>query len=324
MSDTAALAPPLSLARMSPRHGFLAAIGIVVLASVVAIAFGDSSSRVSSGAPVGGCPVFPANNHWNVRVDRLPVARNSDRLVRKMGANERLFADFTIPYTVVSKSQPRKQVRFRYHDHSDRGPYPIPNDVPIEPGIDEHALIVERGSCRLYELYDLRRRGGQWRAGSGAIFDLRSNRLRPRGWTSADAAGLAILPGLARYGEVEKGAINHAIRFTAAETAARFVYPARHFQDRDPDRSLPPMGLRMRLKPGVDISGFQAQSRVILQALKRYGMLLADEGEEWFISGAPSPGWNFTDLRTLDAIKGSDFEVVDTSSLPKPGLGNGR
>jgi hypothetical protein len=295
--------------------------GLAVLGGLIAaaIALADDVPRVANG-----CAVFPPSSHWNQRVDRLPVAGNSGRLVRRMEPGDELFADFTIPYTVVSRDQPRSRVRFRYHDHSDRGPYPIPAKVPIEGGVDRHALIVERGSCRLYELYDLRRVRGRWRAGSGAIWSMRTNRMRPRGWTSADAAGLAILPGLVRYGEVAAGRINHAIRFTTRRTGARFVYPARHFQDRDHAPGLPPMGLRMRLKASVEISSFPPQARVILRALKEYGMILADEGLPWFISGAPSPGWRFRELRSLAAIKGSDFEVVDTGRLPKPGLRNAR
>jgi hypothetical protein len=282
------------------------------------IAVAGIASGAATAPVVDRCRVFPHDNHWNQRVDRLPVTSGSDRLVRRMGRAQRLFADFTIPYTVVTREQAKKRVRFYYPRESDRDPYPIPDDVPIEGGVDRHAVILDRDRCRLYELYDLHRRGRQWQAGSGAIWNLRSNRLRPRTWTSADAAGLPILPGLVRYREVAAGAIHHAIRFTAAETRGAFVYPARHYQDNDRDRDLPPMGLRMRLKASVDITGFPSQAQVVLRALKKYGMLLADEGEAWFISGSPSRGWVHRDLGTLDAIKGSDFEVVDTRSLPRP------
>jgi hypothetical protein len=304
---------------MSSRHGFLGGVALLLLVALAGIASGDPVSRVD-----GGCRLFPRTSHWNQRVDLLPAAPGSNRLVRKMGADRPLFADFSIPYTVVAASQPRKRVRFLYRSESDPGPYPIPRDVPIEGGVDRHALIVDRDRCRLYELYWLRRSRGRWHAGSGAIWSLRSNRMRPRGWTSADAAGLPILPGLVRYDEVAEGAIHHAIRFTADDTGARFVYPARHYQDDDPDRHLPPLGLRMRLRARVDVSQFPPQAQVILRALKEYGMILADEGEPWFISGAPSPNWDFQDLATLMGIKGSDFEVVDTSRLPKPGLRNQR
>jgi hypothetical protein len=295
---------------MSSRHGFLGGIALLVLATVASIASGEPAARV------GGCQLFPPSNAWNQRVDNLPAARRSDRMVSRMEPAQSLFADFSIPYTVVGKSQAPKAVRFRYRDESDKGPYPIPDDVPIEDGVDRHALIVDSDRCRLFELYDLRRDGGRWRAGSGAIWNLRSNQLRPRGWTSADAAGLPILPGLVRYDEVADGAIDHAIRFTADETAGRYIYPARH--DQGGGRNLPPMGLRMRLKATVDLSGFPPQAQVILTALKRYGMILADEGKAWFISGAPSDGWIDEQLESLGAIKGSDFEVVDTSALARP------
>jgi hypothetical protein len=211
-------------------------------------------------------------------------------------------------------------VRFDYADESDKGPYPIPRGVPIEgqPKTgegDRHALIVDRDSCRLYELYALRREGGGWAAGSGAIFDLRTNRLRPAGWTSADAAGLPILAGLARYDEVARGTIAHALRFTAESTRRAYVYPARHYASDKTDSALPPMGLRVRLKAGFDASGFPRQSRVVLQALKRYGMILADNGSPWFISGAPNAKWSNVDLHSLGRVRGSDFEVVDTTAL---------
>ena len=271
-------------------------------------------------------PVFPPTNHWNLPVDKLPVAQSSNRLVRAMGPDENLFADFSIPFTTVSKKQPKVRVSFQYKDESDKGPYPIPNNVPIEKGSDRHVVIVDRDRCRLYELYDAEEvvPGKRWRAGSGAIWNMRSNRMRPAGWTSADAAGLPIFPGLARYEEVKRGVIDHAIRFTADETRASYIYPARHFQGHDRDPDLPPMGMRMRLKANVDISGFPPQARVILQALKKYGMIQADEGKAWFISGAPSPGWSEKQLQTLGRIKGSDFEEVDTRSLPRVGLGGGK
>ena len=209
----------------------------------------------------------------------------------------------------------RSRVRFDYAGESDRGPYPIPRSVAIESGGDRHALIVDRDACRLYELFALRRAGGGWAAGSGAIWDLRSNRLRPAGWTSADAAGLPILPGLARYDEVRAGAILHALRFTAARTRRAYVYPARHYASGSTDPALPPMGLRVRLKAGFDTSGFPRQARVVLEALKRYGMILADNGSPWFVSGAPDARWSNEQLHTLGRVTGADFEVVDTRTL---------
>jgi hypothetical protein len=211
------------------------------------------------------------------------------------------------------------RVKFEYAEESDRGPYPIPANVRIEGGRastgDRHAIVVDRSTCRLYELYALH---PGWRAGSGAIWSLRSNRLRPAGWTSADAAGLPILPGLARYDEVARGAIRHALRFTVQRTRRAYVYPARHFASDLTEPTLPPMGLRVRLKASFDVSGFPRQARVVLVALKRYGMIVADNGSSWFVSGAPDPRWSNDQLHTLGGVKGSDFEVVDTRSLRNP------
>jgi hypothetical protein len=272
---------------------------------------------------LGGCPVFPAGNVWNRRVDRLPLARDSDRLIASIGAGAPLHPDFSsirggdygIPYTVVSKRTPRSRVTFDYADESDRVAYPIPAGVRIEGGGDRHALLVDRDACRLYELYGLTRRGLRWHAGSGAVYDLRSNRLRPDGWTSADAAGLPILPGLVRADEVATGAIRHALRFTAPRTRAGHVYPARHDASSSDDPALPPMGLRLRLKASLDISAYPPQARVVLQALKTYGMLLADNGSPWYVSGAPSAAWDDDALHALQRLSGKDFEVVDTSRL---------
>jgi hypothetical protein len=278
------------------------------------------------------CPIFPPDNPWNQRVDTLPVAADSAELIRSIGLDAALHADFGsglydggpigIPFDVVTKATPRHRVRFEYADESDRGPYPIPRTVHVEGGPrstgDRHALLLDRDSCRLYELYDLHGSGGRWTAGSGAIWNLRSDALRPAGWTSADAAGLPIFPGLARWDEVARGVIDHALRFTAPRTRRAYVYPARHDASSSDDPTLPPMGLRVRLKSSVDISGFPRQARIVLQALKTYGMILADNGSPWYVSGAPSPGWSNDDLHTLARITGADFEVVDTSSLPQP------
>jgi hypothetical protein len=237
--------------------------------------------------------------------------------VRSIGADLPLHADFGsgrwdgvplgIPITVVPERAPKVRVRFDYADESDPGPYPIPRNVRIEGGGDRHAIIVERGRCRLYELYDLR--PGP-KAGSGAIWSLRSNRLRPAGWTSADAAGLPILPGLARYDEVRTGAIRHALRFTVPRSRRAYVFPARHYASELTDPSLPPMGLRLRLRASFDVRPFPPQARVVLIALRRYGMLVADEGSSWYVSGAPDPRWRNDDLHTLSRVRGSDFEVV--------------
>jgi hypothetical protein len=275
------------------------------------------------------CSVFPATNAWNARVDALPVVANSAQMIQSIGVGVGLHPDFGsglydgqpigIPFDVVSKKTPRSKVSFDYADESDKVRYPIPATVHIEGGRksdgDRHALLLDKDACRLYELFALYPRAGGWHAGSGAVWNLRSNALRPAGWTSADAAGLPIFPGLARYDEVARGVIDHALRFTASRTRQAYVYPARHYASSSDDPALPPMGLRVRLKAGVDISGFPKQTRIVLQALKTYGMILADNGSNWYVSGAPSPKWSNDDLHSIGRIHGSDFEVVDTSSL---------
>jgi hypothetical protein len=272
---------------------------------------------------LGGCALFPADNPWNMRVDSLPVAPNSDAIVATIGAGTGLHPDFGsgnwaggpigIPYNVVAGTTITKwsKFKFEYADESDPGPYPIPKKVKIEHGSDRHALIVDTSTCKLYELFALRGK----KAGSGAIWSLGSNALRPAGWTSADAAGLPILPGLARYNEVAAGSIDHALRFTVQHTRRAYVYPARHYASSLTDPDLPPMGLRLRLKAGFDVSGFPPQARVVLAALKRYGMVVADNGSSWYISGAPDPRWDNDDMHTLGQVKGSNFEVVDPAAI---------
>jgi len=304
----------------------LALAGLGVLALGVAVA---SAARLPQ-APA--CLVFPATSPWNQRVDKLPVAPGSPTIVAAIGDDDNMHADFGsglweggpigIPITVVSGTQAKSRVTFEYADESDKGPYPIPATVTIEGGRgsdgDRHALIVDRDRCKLYELFALYPASGGWRAGSGAIYDLRSNKLRPAGWTSADAAGLPILPGLARYEDVAKGRIDHALRFTVQETRRAYVWPARHFASDKTDPSLPPMGMRFRLKKSYPIAGFPRQARIVLQALKEYGMILADNGSNWFISGAPHPKWSNDQLHTLHRVPGSAFEVVDASKLRRP------
>ena len=292
-----------------------------------------ASASTGSSPQLAGCPVFPATSVWNQPVNTLPVAANSATLIRSIGLSNGVHADFGnglydgsrigIPYVVVhGKTTPKSRVTFDYADESDKGPYPIPANVPIEgaPGHadegDRHALIVDRDTCTLYELYALRRSGSHWAAGSGAIFNLRLNALRPAGWTSADAAGLPILPGLARWdGDGSTGVIRHALRFTAEQTRRMFIYPARHEAGDSNDPSLPPMGLRVRLKANVDISKLPPQARMVAQAMKTYGMILADNGSSWYVSGAPSPHWSNDQLHALGELTGADFEVVDTSKL---------
>ncbi len=305
---------------------------LIVLVACVLVGAGAAQAQLTKGQasapskPLGiRCTVFPADNPWNEPVDSLPVAANSATIVSSIGAGTGLHPDFGsglwngspigIPVTTVPAGTPPSPVTFDYADESDAGPYPIPSNVKIEGGSDRHAILLEPRLCRLYELYALQKIGGSWTAGSGAIWNLRSNALRPAGWTSADAAGLPILPGLARYEEVERGRITHALRFTVSRTRNTYVWPARHAASSLTSTSLPPMGLRVRLKASFDISGFPPQARVVLQALKTYGMMVADNGSNRFISGAPDSRWDNNDLSTLGQVKGSAFEVVDTSSL---------
>jgi hypothetical protein len=267
------------------------------------------------------CPIFPATNVWNKDVINLPVHRNSAALIRSIGFDEELHPDFGanltygIPYNVVGRGLRSVPVTFDYADESDSGPYPIPGKPKREKGSDHHILIVNKDTCTLFEIYDARRSNGMWFAGAGAIWDLNSNRLRHNNWTSADAAGLPILPGLIRYDEVLRGLIDHAIRFTAPNTRNAHIYPARHHAGISNNSLLPPMGLRLRLKASVNISKFSPRNRVILTALKQYGMILADNGSPWFISGVSDKRWKDNDLNQLKQIKGSSFEVVDTSGL---------
>ncbi|MBV8480372.1 MAG: hypothetical protein JOY72_08730 [Actinobacteria bacterium] len=297
----------------------------VLAIAAAALLLGGGSAQALRLPSAPACPIFPANNPWNDRVDTLPVAADSAQIIASIGLDTGLHPDFGsglydggsigIPFDVVSKATPRSKVTFDYSDESDHVGYPIPKGVHIESGSDRHAILVDKSACRLYELSDLQRTASGWHAGSGATWSLRSNAVRPAGWTSADAAGLPIFPGLARYDEVARGVIDHALRFTVEHTRDTYIYPARHEASSLTDPSLPPMGLRVRLKASVDISGFPRQARIVLQALKTYGMIVADNGSNWYISGAPNPGWSNDDLHTLGRITGSDFEVVDTSSL---------
>ena len=281
------------------------------------------------GASLGGRRPFPDDNPWNRDISRLPVDPNSDVLVASIGFDKPLHPDFGaayqgrpngIPYVVVSGTQPRMPVRFNYADESDPGPYPIPPDAPIEGGPngegDRHVLVVDRDDWKLYELFSARPRGRGWTAGSGAVFDLSSNAQRPSGWTSADAAGLPVFPGLVRHDEVfEQGAIRHALRFTCVRSRRAYVAPARHFASRSDSPDLPPMGMRVRLRASYDISPFPKPARVILTALKTYGMLLADNGGDWFLGGAPDDRWDDEELGALKRVHGRDFEVVAMGPL---------
>ena len=319
---------------MNARNGLLRLVTAGTLLGIAVVGAPAAGQRLPGAR---ACPLFPADNPWNQRVDDLPVHERSDEIVGSIGRDEGLHADFGsgrweggrigIPYVTVGRNQERVPVRFGYEDESDPGPYPIPPDAPVEGGRrsdgDRHVLVVDRARCTLYELFAAYPvdGGARWRAGSGAIWDLTSNRLRPEGWTSADAAGLPILPGLARYYEVRRGEIDHALRFTVSRSRRAYVYPARHFASDLTSRNLPAMGQRLRLKAGFDISGYPRQARVVLKALKRYGMIVADNGSDWFISGAPSSRWDNDALHTLHGVEGRHFEVVDASSLrPRPQL----
>jgi hypothetical protein len=293
------------------------------------------SSEPSDGLPGSGIGVpngslqgrrpFPPDNPWNTPVDQLPVDPNSDALITSIGRSTGLHPDFGanwnggpfgIPYVIVEGGIERVPVSFDYDDESDPGPYPIPVNAPVEGGLhsrgDRHVIVVDVDTWMLYELFAAYPNRSGWDAGSGAIFDLNSNALRPAGWTSADAAGLPIFPGLVRYDEVvEQGAINHALRFTVSQTRKGYVHPARHHASDNTSTNLPPMGMRVRLKAGFDIAGFSPNVRVILQALKTYGMIVADNGSDWYISGAPDARWDDEELHDLGQVTGDDFEVVE-------------
>ena len=287
---------------------------------------------LGAGASLHGNVPFPADNPWNQDISNAPVDPNSNNLIASIGNSVNLHPDFGtvwngapngIPYVVVAGTQPRVPMNFIwYDDESDPGPYPVPPDAPIEGGPgstgDRHVLVIDRDNWKLYEMgnaYPVNG-GASWNAGGGAIFDLNSNALRPAGWTSADAAGLPIFPGLVRYDEVfEQGEIKHALRFTAQNTRHAYVYPARHYASNDTNPNRPPMGMRVRLKASFNISSFPPRIQVILIALKKYGMFLADNGSNWYISGAPDPRWSDNELNALKTIAGSNFEVVQMGTI---------
>jgi hypothetical protein len=291
---------------------------------------GARQPELGAGASLNGKRLFPADNAWNQDVSNEPVDPNSANLISSIGLGTSLHPDFGtvwngapngIPYVVVSGSQGRVQINFNaYGDQSDPGPYPVPPNAPIEGGAggtgDRHVIVIDRDNWKLYELYSAFPSGAGWTAASGAVFDLNSNALRPAGWTSADAAGLPIFPGLVRYDEVfGLKEITHALRFTASRTRRAYVLPARHFASSNTDPNLPPMGMRVRLKSSFNVGGFSPAMQVILRALKKYGMILADNGSNWYVSGAPDPRWSDDELNTLKALKGSDFEVVKMGTV---------
>jgi hypothetical protein len=322
---------------MGAKRSFVVATLVaVLLAAASAVAVSALLPPAAPASPdIAGCSIFPTNNVWNARVDALPLDPNSDLYIATIGPDTGVHPDFGagdwppgsgapigIPYVDVPGSQPPVEIVFtEYGGESDPGPYPVPTDAPIEGGPnsdgDRHVLVVERDGCILYELYHAYpQTDGSWEAGSGAVYDLHSNELRPDGWTSADAAGLPILAGLVRYDEVAEGEIRHALRFTAPETRREYLWPARHYASALTGQEYPPMGQRFRLRADFDISGFSPQVQVILQALKRYGMILADNGSAWYISGVPDERWdNDMLVAELAQVHGSDFQAVDESSL---------
>jgi hypothetical protein len=306
----------------------LAAAALVVVALGARATAGAHQQARATAAAIPArvtCAVFPPNDPINQDVSRAPVDPNSARYIQSIGAGGFLHPDFGtdpsygIPYTVVGAHQRRVPIHFTaYGDQSDPGPYPVPPSAPVEgagqPG-DQHVLVVQYGSCRLFELYVAQRAGSGWDAGSGAVFNLRSTALRPDGWTSADAAGLPIFPLLVRYDDIRRGVIDHALRFTVERTQEGYIHPATHFASSDTDPALPPMGLRLRLKAGYDISRFNGAARIILVALKRYGMIVADNGSSWYITGAPDPRWDDNNLDELKTVPGSAFEVVRSATI---------
>lgn len=279
-------------------------------------------------ASLGGRAIFPATSPWNQRVDTAPIDPNSAAILARIGLDDRLHPDFGadwnggpfgIPYIVVADTLGRSAVAFDYADESDAGPYPIPADPPIEPGNDRHLLVVVREEWKAYELFHLRREGGAWHAGSGAIWDLEHGTTRPAGWTSADAAGLPILPGLVRWDEVhEQGEIRHALRFTVSRTRRAYVAPASHWASSSTNPLDPPMGMRVRLRTDFDESGYPAEARVILRALKRYGMIVADNGSDFFLTGTADSRWNDAAINTLKQVRVRDFEVVRMTGVVTP------
>jgi hypothetical protein len=302
-----------------------AALACSALAASLAPSFAGSATakrRASASPPPHeyGCPILPANNALNADISNAPLDPNSANYIASIGLAGHLHPDFGtnptygIPYAVVGPKQPKVPITFtEYGEESDPGPYPVPPNAPVEgagEAGDRHVLVLQRGSCRLYELYSAARRGHGWEAASGAVFNLRSNRLRPEGWTSADAAGLPILPLLVRYPEVHAGRIDHALRMTVSRTQRGYIHPATHFASSSSDPNLPPMGLRLRLKAGFDLTGFRGESLVVLRALKRYGLIVADNGSSWYITGAPDQRWSDEDLEQIKRVPGSAFEVV--------------
>jgi hypothetical protein len=305
------------------RRGSLLLLVLALVAALVAVAW----AKAPSGAHPheGACSIFPANNPLNQEIAHAPVNPNSAKYIESIGANIHLHADFGtppsygIPYVVVGSHQPKVPIHFtEYGEESNPGPYPIPPNAPVEgagEAGDRHVLVLQEGVCKLYELYAAQRTASGWDAGSGAVFNLRANKLRPEGWTSADAAGLPIFPLLVRYPEVRSGQIDHALRVTVPATQRGYIHPATHYASSSSDPALPPMGLRLRLKASFNLAAYHGQALVVLRALKRYGLIVADNGSPWYITGAPNPGWNNEDLDQLKQVPGSEFEALSTGPI---------
>ena len=303
-----------------------AAIAVAASPDAINVPADASQTAVRIAPPystqLAGCGIFPNDNPWNMRVDGLSLRARSTQTIAAIQAagSDNLHPDFGenqsygIPYVVVPADQPLVPITYGSEGgpESDPGPFPIPLNAPVEAGSDAHVLVLQQGTCRLYELYAASRTATGWMAYSGASFDLRSNDLRPLGWTSADAAGLAILPGLVRFEEVQSGAINHAIRITMSSTQQAFILPATHFASANKNPDLPPMGLRLRLKGSYNVNQLSGQAKVIATAFQQYGVIVADNGSNWYFQGAPSPGWIDDDLNQLKSIPGTEFEVVET------------
>lgn len=295
-----------------------------MLGSSPAAAVAKSTSTPSPPSE-DGCPIFPANNPLNEEIANAPVNPNSANYIASIGLSGHLHPDFGtnrhygIPYKVVGKHQAKVPITFtEFGEESDPGPYPIPAKAPVEGAGEEgdrHVLVLQKGTCRLYELYSARRHGAGWEAGSGAVFNLRSNALRPEGWTSADAAGLPIFPLLVRYPEVQAGQIDHALRMTVQQTQRGYIHPATHFASSSSNPNLPPMGLRVRLKASFSLAGYDGESLIILTALKRFGLIVADNGSPWYITGAPDHHWNDANLEQLKSVPGSAFEAVESGPI---------
>jgi hypothetical protein len=313
-----------------PRRWTAVAIAALLPATVCLARVSPAGAASGRDLPGTACSVFPANNYWHADISKLPVNRRSAQWMSHMSPSSDLHPDFGpsfgdqpvpygIPYTVVAHSHARVHVQFTYASESDKVSYPLGSDSKIEGGSqadgDRHVLIVDRKTCRLYELYDVHHSNGRWTAGSGATWSLASNKLRPAGWTSADAAGLPILPGLLRLDEVQAGYVDHAIRFTTDQTDRRYIWPARHQAGSVNDSSYPPMGARFRLKAGFPISSYRKDTRVVLRAMKRYGLVLADNGSPWYFQGTSAKGWPNAMLDQLKTIPAKAFEAVNTSSL---------